>query len=137
MRDRPSVRLDGGSMAARLALPARTALPHLLLVGFGPPSKFPGDHGQNTSQMSKCRQSSRGWLWSVPLASGVSLHMTKAGPRWDGKPLICLGLMRCPLYSGTSGRPAACAPQPTAHPVRQELGHRTRAATKLAWDALV
>lgn len=53
-------------MAARLALPARTALPHLLLVGFGPPSKFPGDHGQNTSQMSKCRQSSRGWLWSVP-----------------------------------------------------------------------
>lgn len=64
--------------------------------------------GQN---MSWCRQPSRGWLWSVSLASGVSLHITKTGPRWDEEPLISLGLMR-PLILGCLRASAHSPPGP-------------------------
>lgn len=115
--------------AARLALPARSALPHLFLVSFGPPSKFPGDHWVTSDQNApKCRHTSRGRLWSVSLTGGVSSHITKAGSRWDEEPLIRLGLMR-PLILGHVG-----ALRSSAHLRlwRQELGQRTRAATQFA-----
>lgn len=62
----------GSISAARLALPGGTALPHLFLVGFGPPSKFPGDQQPRTRlsvpsvvtpHVVDCAR-----LWSVSLA---------------------------------------------------------------------
>lgn len=102
--------------AARLALPARSALPHLFLVSFGPPSKFPGDHWVTSDQNApKCRHTSRGRLWSVSLTGGVSSHITKAGSRWDEEPLIRLGLMR-PPYTRTRRSPAVLSPPQAVAP---------------------